>query len=196
VISTVAQAQALLRREGTITLTPVAGRRSLVEEIAGPVKGSWWGHEKGDAIFRIATALEDAPDVLVAKLAAGKVTFVHRALWPALWRVVGDEAWRARASAGLSAAARRLLERVSEGPVRLDRLAAEADAAEKKALTRARAELETRALVHTIQEHTESGRHATVLRPWKFDAAVRREAAALSMDDAVARLAALGIELA
>ncbi len=192
-LSTVAQARALLAREGVITLTPVAGLRSLVGEIAGKVKGSWWGHPKGGAIYRIASALEDEADVLTARLAHGKVAFIHRALWPALCRVVEDPKWRARVAAGLSAAGRRLLERVGSGAVRLDHLAASAPVAEKKALARARVELETRALVHTIQQHTESGRHSTVLRPWTFDAETRRSAARLSFDDASARLGAAGI---
>jgi hypothetical protein len=53
----------------------------------GPIKGSWWGHPKGQEIFRLAEAVEDSGDVLVCKLIEGKVTYVHRRLWPALARL-------------------------------------------------------------------------------------------------------------
>jgi hypothetical protein len=58
---------------------------SLAETIAGgPIRGSWWGHPKGHDIFRAAEVICDSADVLVCKLVAGKVTYVHRRLWPAL----------------------------------------------------------------------------------------------------------------
>src|SRR5204863_4845079 len=58
---------------------------SLAEAIAGgPIRGSWWGHPKGQEIFRVAEAISDSDDVLVCKLVEGKVTYVHRRLWPAL----------------------------------------------------------------------------------------------------------------
>jgi hypothetical protein len=57
---------------------------SLAEEIAGgAIRGSWWGHPKGREIFRVAEAVSESPDVLVCRLVEGKVTFVHRRLWPA-----------------------------------------------------------------------------------------------------------------
>ena len=58
---------------------------SLAEAIAGgPIRGSWWGHPKGREIFRVAEAVSERPDVLVCRLVDGKVTYVHRRLWPAL----------------------------------------------------------------------------------------------------------------
>src|SRR5439155_2757852 len=68
----------LLRRERVLTLTPAGRPRSLVGEIAGEVRGSWWGHPDGKLIYSIATHLEDSPEVLGAKLVNGKVSFVHR----------------------------------------------------------------------------------------------------------------------
>jgi len=44
---------------------------------------SWWSHPKGKLIFNVLRELEDHPDVLVAKLIAGKDTLIHRRLWPA-----------------------------------------------------------------------------------------------------------------
>lgn len=61
---------------------------SLAEAIAGePIRGSWWGHARGKEIFRASQVISESPDVLVCRLIDGKVTFVHRRLWPALVRL-------------------------------------------------------------------------------------------------------------
>lgn len=126
---------------------------SVVGLIAGePVRGSWWAHPKGHAIFRVATILADHPDVLATKLVSGKVTFVHGKLWPALLAAATSrEPWQTR---GLSSAARALLARVTkEGLL--------------QAAGKAARELESRLLVHSEQVHTESGAHAKCLESWK-----------------------------
>ena len=64
---------------------------SLAEMIAGePIRGSWWGHPKGDAIFACSRAIRRSKDVLTCRLIKGKVTYVHRRLWPALVRLSGE----------------------------------------------------------------------------------------------------------
>ena len=59
---------------------------------------SWWGHPRSHEIFRALSAIDDCPDVLCFKIVAGKVTFVHRRLWPALVRLaeeIGrDRSWQ------------------------------------------------------------------------------------------------------
>ena len=61
---------------------------NIAELVAGgPIKGSWWGHPQGQAIFAELQSLDDSPDVVRLRLVNGKVTFVHRRLWPALVRV-------------------------------------------------------------------------------------------------------------
>lgn len=61
---------------------------SLAEAIAGgPIQGSWWGHARSHEIFALTRAVRDCPDVLVCRLVGGKITYVHRRLWPALVRV-------------------------------------------------------------------------------------------------------------
>ena len=55
--------------------------------VGGPVRGSWWGHPQSHQIFQITRAVRAAPSVLVCRLVRGKVTFVHRRLWPAVVRV-------------------------------------------------------------------------------------------------------------
>lgn len=63
---------------------------NLAEAIAGaPIRGSWWPHPMANAIFRCSRAVRDSPDVLVCRLVGGKVTYVHRRLWPALVRLAG-----------------------------------------------------------------------------------------------------------
>ena len=61
---------------------------SLAEAIAGePIHGSWWGHKKGKSIFWASRAVRDSDDILVCRLVGGKITYVHRRLWPALVRL-------------------------------------------------------------------------------------------------------------
>ena len=82
------RALAFVKREG-IVLQAARGRvPNLAEFVAGaPIRGSWWGHAKGQEIFRAINAVADSGDVLVCRLVDDKVTFVHRRLWPALVRL-------------------------------------------------------------------------------------------------------------
>ncbi len=64
---------------------------SLAEAAAGePIRGSWWSHRKGSEIFQALSAVSDSPDVLSFRLVDGKITFVHRRLWPALVRLAEE----------------------------------------------------------------------------------------------------------
>jgi hypothetical protein len=79
------QAIAFVERHGIVLEAARGPVPSLAEAIAGgPIRGSWWGHEKGKVIFAASRVLADSPEVLVCKLVGGKVTYVHRRLWPAL----------------------------------------------------------------------------------------------------------------
>ena len=61
---------------------------SLAEAIAGaPIRGGWWAHPKGKAIFRLTRAVRESSDVLVCRLIEGKVSFAHMRVWPALVRL-------------------------------------------------------------------------------------------------------------
>lgn len=63
-------------------------RLSLAEAVAGErINGSWWRHKKAHAIFRATRAVRDCNEVLVCRLAGGKITYVHRRLWPAIVRL-------------------------------------------------------------------------------------------------------------
>lgn len=61
---------------------------SLAQTIAGkPILGNWWAHPKGNTIFRCSRAIRNSKDVLVCRLIGGKITYIHRRLWPALLRL-------------------------------------------------------------------------------------------------------------
>ena len=61
---------------------------NVAELVAGePIRGSWWGHPDGHAIFDALQTLSESPDVVRLRLVNGKVTLVHRRVWPALVRV-------------------------------------------------------------------------------------------------------------
>ncbi len=79
------EALAFVEQHGVVLQAARGPVPSLAEAIAGErIRGSWWGHPKGKAIFLAAEAVCESPDVLVCKLVEGKITFVHRRLWPAL----------------------------------------------------------------------------------------------------------------
>ena len=79
------QGLAFVKRHGIVLQAARGPVPSLAEAIAGgPIRGSWWGHPKGQEIFRVAEAVSEDADVLVCKLVEGKVTYLHRRVWPAL----------------------------------------------------------------------------------------------------------------
>lgn len=79
------QGLAFVKRHGIVLQAARGPVPSLAEAIVGgPIRGSWWAHPKGDEIYRVADAVSESEDVLVCKLIDGKITYVHRRLWPAL----------------------------------------------------------------------------------------------------------------
>ena len=80
-----AAALAFVREHGVVLVSAKGPVPRLTEAIAGePVKGSWWGHPKGKQIFDVLQHVGAHEDVLTCRLVGGKVTLVHRRLWPAL----------------------------------------------------------------------------------------------------------------
>ncbi len=182
-LATPKDALAWMARVKVATLTPARQDvPALVTAVATtPVKGSWWAHPDGGRIFALGEALEESGQVLTLKWLEGKVTFVHRSRWPALLRLATDGARVAEGERALSKGAKGLLREVrSRGLLRV----------EGKARKAAQGELEARLLVVSSSEHGERGRHVTVLRAWEAWAApkLRREAAALSLEEALAAL--------
>jgi hypothetical protein len=79
------EALAFVERHGVVLQAARGPLPNLAEWIAGGrIRGSWWGHPKGKEIFRATKAICESPNVLVCKLVEGKITYVHRRLWPAL----------------------------------------------------------------------------------------------------------------
>jgi hypothetical protein len=85
---TAEEAMAFLREHGVVLASAKGPVPRLADLIAGEsIKGSWWAHAKSHDIFNIFQEVGESPDILVCRLVNGKVTFVHRRLWPALVRV-------------------------------------------------------------------------------------------------------------
>jgi len=82
------QALAFVEQHGVVLQAARGPVPSFAEFVAGGrIRGSWWGHPKGHEIFRLTETVIDSGEVLVCKLIDGKVTYVHRRLWPALVRL-------------------------------------------------------------------------------------------------------------
>ncbi|HYV19675.1 MAG TPA: copper resistance protein NlpE N-terminal domain-containing protein [Verrucomicrobiae bacterium] len=92
-------ALAFVRRHGIVLMAARGPVPSLADAIAGgPFRGSWWGHPLGGRMFRLFEAVADSRDVLVCRLVQGKITFVHRRVWPALVRLAPRFAKRSLAA--------------------------------------------------------------------------------------------------
>jgi len=90
---------AFVEKHGVVLASARGPVPSIAEAIAGePVRGSWWGHARGRQIFAALEAVADSDDVRCFRLIGGKLTFVHRRLWPALVRLA-DEIGRERLAA-------------------------------------------------------------------------------------------------
>jgi hypothetical protein len=79
---------ALLIERGVLLESARGPIPNVAEIIAGePISGSWWGHPSSHSIFDAINAIADSPDVVRTRVVSGKVTLVHRRVWPALVRV-------------------------------------------------------------------------------------------------------------
>lgn len=82
------QALAFIQEHGVVLESGRGPIVSFAEKVAGgPIRGSWWGHSKSHEIFALTRAIRDSKSILVCRLVNGKITFVHRRLWPALVRL-------------------------------------------------------------------------------------------------------------
>ena len=86
--ATAEEALAFVRRHGVVLVSAKGSAPRLTEAIAGEaIAGSWWAHPKSHHIFSILGAVTDSDQVLVCRLVDGKITLVHRRLWPSLVRL-------------------------------------------------------------------------------------------------------------
>jgi hypothetical protein len=150
--ATLASLVAQMRRDDFLLLTDTR-LPSLATLVAGErIRGSWWGHPRAHAIFRLQRQLEDHSDALMMRFVDDKLAFVHRHLWPAVLAVASSRReWQTR---GLTSGAARLLATLErEG--------------EMRASGPASRELESRWLAHGHEIHTETGAHARHLETWQ-----------------------------
>src|SRR2546428_11661767 len=84
------QALAWVKKNGIAVESARASVPSLAQVIAGePLRGSWWAHPKGSEIFLLSRTIRRSPDVLVCRLVDGKITYVHRRMWPGVVFLAG-----------------------------------------------------------------------------------------------------------
>jgi len=87
---TAAEALAFVEEQGVVLVSARGPVPRLTEVIAGgPIEGSWWSHPQSKQIFNVLEAVTESDEVLVCRLIEGKITLVHRRLWPALVRLAG-----------------------------------------------------------------------------------------------------------
>ena len=88
---TPAEALEFVKSHGVVLESAKGPVPNLAEAVAGkPIRGSYWGHARGDEIFRLTRSLRASKEILVCRLVKGKVTYVHSRLWPALVRLQGS----------------------------------------------------------------------------------------------------------
>lgn len=85
------QAIRFIERHGVVLEAAKGSAPSLLEEVLGRgIRGSWWAHPRAKEFFSLTRMVRENPQVLVCRLSGGKITYVHRRLWPALTRLGPD----------------------------------------------------------------------------------------------------------
>ena len=85
---TTRQAIDFIRYHGVVLEAAKGLEPSLAVRIAGgPIRGSWWCHPMVHEIFALTQKVRDSKAVLICTLARGKITYIHRRLWPAFVRM-------------------------------------------------------------------------------------------------------------
>jgi hypothetical protein len=89
-VTTVDEALSFIRERGVVLASGKGPAPRLTELISGePIKGSWWAHPKSHQIFAVLQAVSESQEILTCRLINGKLTLIHRRLWPALVRAAG-----------------------------------------------------------------------------------------------------------
>jgi hypothetical protein len=77
-----------VREQGIVLQSAHGPVPNLAEHVAGePISGSWWGHQSSHQIFEVLGEVLASAEVVATRLLNGKVTLIHRRLWPAIVRV-------------------------------------------------------------------------------------------------------------
>ena len=86
--ATAEEALAFVRQHGVVLASAKGPAPRLTEAIIGEdIKGNWWAHPKSHHIYAILGAVTNSDQILVCRLIGGKITLVHRRLWPYLVRL-------------------------------------------------------------------------------------------------------------
>lgn len=81
------EAVSFVRKHGVVLEATAGPVPSLAQAIVGaPIHGNWWAHPRSHEIFEITRVVRESPEILVCRLVDGKITYIHRRLWPALTR--------------------------------------------------------------------------------------------------------------
>jgi hypothetical protein len=190
------RARATLDRIGMLLFSDPALPSLVGIIVDAPLRTSWWGHPRGHLIYEAMNRLDEDPHLLAAKLVAGKVTYVHQRLWPALVALAtARDDWQMN---GLSAAARWLVEEVeAAGQLQTDGVVLPGGMQGSKRVPDVARELERRLLVHAAEIHTPSGAHAKVLQSWaRWAEDARQPPSSLSAVEGRAAVEASAAELA
>ena len=79
---------ARLRRGGVLLHSSLGPVPIVAELVAGEqIRGSWWSHPRSHEIFEAINRLRSSPAVVAMRLIDGKITLVHRRIWPVLVRL-------------------------------------------------------------------------------------------------------------
>jgi hypothetical protein len=82
-----AQTLAFVAQHGVVLASARGAAPRLIDAIAGEViAGNWWSYPQANTIYNVLTEVQASEDILVCRLLGGKITLVHRRLWPALVR--------------------------------------------------------------------------------------------------------------
>ena len=82
------QAIRFVKNQGIVLESAHGSVPNLAEAITGKrMRGSWWAQPKRQEIFLLTRAVRDSEEILVCRVVNGKITYVHRRLWPALVRL-------------------------------------------------------------------------------------------------------------
>jgi hypothetical protein len=88
-----AQALAFVAQHGIVLASARGAAPRLIDAIAGElIAGNWWSHPQANTIYNVLAEVQASEDILVCRLLGGKITLVHRRLWPALVRAAETSA--------------------------------------------------------------------------------------------------------
>src|SRR5260221_9463907 len=90
-VKTKEEALDFVKRHGAVLESAKGSLPNLAHAIADePIRGSWWGHPKGNQIYMLLNDVCESPDIIRCRLVDGKITLVHRRLWPALVKMASS----------------------------------------------------------------------------------------------------------